>query len=37
MLEGCKTVGFDVEYLRRTVEDSYEKDGTILENESNGE
>ncbi|GGH55264.1 hypothetical protein GCM10007358_16470 [Phocicoccus schoeneichii] len=36
ILEGYQSAGFDVEYLRRAVENSYKKDGVTLENESNG-
>lgn len=37
ILEGYQGAGFDVEYLRRAVEDSDEKDAATLESESNGE
>lgn len=37
ILEGYNSAGFDAEYLRKAVEDSYEKDGATLENEPNGE
>src|SRR5699024_10724650 len=36
ILEGYQSAAFDVEYLRRAVENSYKKDGVTLENESNG-
>lgn len=37
ILEGYNSAEFDVEYLRRAVEGSYEKDDATLENESSGE
>lgn len=37
ILEGYNSSGFDVEYLRRAVEDSDEKDAATLESKSNGE
>lgn len=37
ILEGYNSAGFDVDYLRKAVENSYEKDVATLENESNGE
>jgi len=37
IIEGYNSAGFDVEYLRKAVENSYEKDGATLESESNGE
>ena len=36
ILEGYKSAGFDAEYLRKAVVNSYEKDGITLENEFNG-
>ncbi|HEY4601544.1 MAG TPA: hypothetical protein VIG73_09790 [Cerasibacillus sp.] len=34
ILEGYNSAGFDVEYLRKAVKNSYEKDGVILESKS---